>query len=78
MTPTIPIEKATDSLTDFIAKLSPGEEVVLTRAGEPIAVIRAAPINTRKPRRLGALKGTILKIAPDFDALPEEFEDYLP
>jgi antitoxin (DNA-binding transcriptional repressor) of toxin-antitoxin stability system len=78
MMPTIPIEKATGPLADFIAKMSPGEEVVLTRAGEPIAVIRASPPRARKPRQLGSMKGSILSISPDFDDIPEGFEDYLP
>ncbi len=31
-----------------------------------------------EPRRLGTLRGTILSIAPDFDDIPEGFEEYLP
>jgi antitoxin (DNA-binding transcriptional repressor) of toxin-antitoxin stability system len=78
MMPTIPIENANGSLADFVEKLSPGEEVVLTKGGEPIAVIRAASPRSAGPRKLGSQQGSILYIAPDFDDIPEGFEDYLP
>jgi hypothetical protein len=41
-------------------------------------MVRAMPLASREPPRFGTLKGTILSIAPDFDAIPEGFEDYLP
>jgi antitoxin (DNA-binding transcriptional repressor) of toxin-antitoxin stability system len=49
-----------------------GEEIIIARAGRPVA--RLAPlVNPGRPRRLGLLKGRRIKIARDFDApLPEE------
>lgn len=73
----IPLEQAEGHLTELIDKLSPGEEIVLTRAGQSVATIRAAP-PPPTPRQFGTLKGTILYIAPDFDDIPEGFEEYLP
>ena len=58
-------------------QLPPGGEVVITRDEKPVATLRAAPPPREAPR-FGTLKGTILYIAPDFDAIPEGFEDYLP
>jgi antitoxin (DNA-binding transcriptional repressor) of toxin-antitoxin stability system len=52
--------------------------VVLTRDDKPVATLRTTPPSEPTPRKLGTLKGTILHIAPDFDAIPEGFEDYLP
>jgi antitoxin (DNA-binding transcriptional repressor) of toxin-antitoxin stability system len=73
----MPIEQVDGHLAEVIEKLSPGEEIVLTRDQKPVATIRAtAPL--REPPRFGTLKGSILYIAPDFDAIPEGFEDYLP
>ena len=43
---------------------------MLTRDDQPVATIRAMP---QSP----ALPGSILYIAPDFDAIPEGFEDYV-
>ena len=75
---TLPLEQAEGHLTELIEKLSPSEEIVLTRDGKPVATLRAAPSTPREPPRFGTLKGSILYIAPDFDAIPEGFEDYLP
>jgi antitoxin (DNA-binding transcriptional repressor) of toxin-antitoxin stability system len=75
---TITVEEAQGHLAEIIEKLTPGEEIVLTRDDKPVATIRAAPRITREPPRFGTLKGTILYIAPDFDDIPEGFEDYLP
>ena len=74
---TITVQEAQCRLAEIIERLTPVEEVVLTRGGRPVATIRATT-TTRKPPRLGTLKGTVLYIAPDFDAIPEGFEDYLP
>jgi antitoxin (DNA-binding transcriptional repressor) of toxin-antitoxin stability system len=74
----IPVEQAEGRLADLIDKLPPGEEIELTRDGKPVATVRAAPPAFREPPRLGTLKGTILYLAPDFDNIPEGFEDYVP
>jgi len=76
---TVTLQDAQSRLAEIIEKLSPGEEVVLTRDDKPVATIRAtAPPPAATPRQLGTLKGTILYIAPDFDDIPEGFEEYLP
>ena len=74
---TITLEAAQSHLAEIIDKLTPGEEVVLTRDDKPVATIRATPPTPREPPRFGTLKGSILYIAPDIDAIPEGFEDYL-
>jgi len=74
---TIAIQQAKEQLSEIIDNLSPGEEVILTRDNMPVATIRATP-SSREPPRFGTLRGSILHIAPDFDAIPEGFEDYLP
>jgi len=75
---TMPLAQADGHLAELIEKLPPGAEIVLTRDDQPVATLRAAPSPPRKPRQFGTLRGTILHIAPDFDAIPEGFEDYLP
>lgn len=74
----ITVEQAQGRLAEIIAALPLGDELVLTQADRPVAVIRAIVPDPPKTRRFGALKGSILSIAPDFDAIPEGFEDYLP
>lgn len=73
---TLPVEQAEGHLGEIIDKLAPGEEIVLTRDNQPVATIKATP--PRQAPRFGTMKGTITYIAPDFDAIPEGFEDYLP
>jgi antitoxin (DNA-binding transcriptional repressor) of toxin-antitoxin stability system len=73
---TVTLEEAQSRLAEILDKLAPGEEVIVTRDDRPVATIRATP-PPRKPRQLGTLKGTVLYMAPDFDAIPEGFEEYV-
>jgi antitoxin (DNA-binding transcriptional repressor) of toxin-antitoxin stability system len=75
---TVTLEEAQSHLAEIIEKLSPGDEIVLTRDDKPVATIKATPPPPREAPRFGTMKGTILYIAPDFDDVPEGFEDYLP
>ena len=74
---TMPFELAEGRLAEIIERLHPGEEVVLTRDEKPFATIRSASQSFKSPR-FGTLKGSIVYIAPDFDAIPDGFEDYVP
>ena len=75
---TISVNEAQTKLKELIDKLAPGEEVILTDNQQPVATLRAtAPASARKPRQLGTLKGSVLYMAPNFDALPEGFEEYV-
>jgi prevent-host-death family protein len=56
----------------FLRRARSGEVIVLTSHNREVAEIRpATPWSETKRRRPGALKGRI-KIAPDFDTLPDE------
>jgi prevent-host-death family protein len=60
-------------LSELVELVNRGEEVVIPRAGKPVA--RLVPIAApRKHRQAGIGKGQIW-IAPDFDAPLPEFED---
>ncbi len=75
---TITIQEAQSRLAEIIDQLRPGEEVVILRDDKPAATIRATPpAAPRKPRQLGTLRGSVLYMAPDFDAIPEGFEEYV-
>ncbi len=64
------IHEAKTRLSQLLAQLDDGEEIVIARAGKPIA--RLVPLGERPTRRHpGSGKGKVA-IAPDFDApLPE-------
>lgn len=73
---TITVAEAQNRLAELIATLKPGEDVVLTSNELPVArLVASEPLE--KPRRLGTLKGTVLYMAPDFDAPLEDFKEYM-
>jgi prevent-host-death family protein len=71
---TFSIEEAQAKLPDLIHRLHSGEEVVITENNQPVARLVPAPSESlQPPRRPGMLKGSVLYMAPDFDAPLEEF-----
>jgi antitoxin (DNA-binding transcriptional repressor) of toxin-antitoxin stability system len=73
---TITLEEAQRHLTEIIDKLTPGEEVVLTRGDKPVARLVAVP--GEKPRPVpGRGKGMLTVISEDDDHL-KDFAEYMP
>ena len=67
---TLNIHAAKTHLSRLIEEVAEGEEVVIAKAGRPVA--RLVPIEKNARRKLGVLKGR-LQIPGDFDApLPDE------
>jgi antitoxin (DNA-binding transcriptional repressor) of toxin-antitoxin stability system len=75
--PTVSLQEAQSRLPDLIHSLTPGDEVVITENGQPLARLTLAAPAERKPRQLGTLKGTVVSMAPDFDAPLDDFKDYM-
>lgn len=71
------MHEAKTNLSKLVKQVEAGEEVIVSRAGEPVAKIVAYSALPKEPRKPGSMKGKIW-IAPDFDEIPEEFEEYLP
>ena len=64
------ISEAKTQLSALIERVTKGEEVVIGKAGKPVA--KLVPYERRDDtRHPGALRGKI-KIAPDFDKLPAD------
>jgi antitoxin (DNA-binding transcriptional repressor) of toxin-antitoxin stability system len=74
---TVSIQEAQASLADLIHCLHPGEEVVITENNQPVARLIGNNAPAKPFRKLGTLKGTVLFIAPDFDAPLEDFKEYM-
>ena len=74
---TVSIQEAQAKLSELIHDLTPGKEVVITENDEPVARL-VPPVSPprRQPRRPGTLRGTVLYMAPDFDAPLEDFKEY--
>jgi prevent-host-death family protein len=68
---TVNIHEAKTQLSKLVERVRAGEEIILAKAGEPVArIVPYVPV--RSPRKPGALKGKI-RIGKDFDApLPDE------
>ncbi|MBT9171805.1 MAG: hypothetical protein DDT21_00178 [Syntrophomonadaceae bacterium] len=73
------IHQAKTNLSALLKKVSEGQDVVIARAGKPVA--RLVPYTDRPSKRVpGSARGIII-ISPDFnDSLPadllREFENY--
>jgi antitoxin (DNA-binding transcriptional repressor) of toxin-antitoxin stability system len=74
---TVTLEDAQAHLAELIAQLGPGEEVIITRDDKPVARLVGQPPPAAGPRPSGTLKGTVLYMAPDFDAPLEDFKEYM-
>lgn len=70
---TVNIHRAKTQLSKLIERVCEGEEIVIARGGKPVA--RLVPLERRRPRELGSMKGRI-RIGKDFNApLPDELLD---
>jgi prevent-host-death family protein len=67
------VHEAKTHLSRLLEQVESGEEVIIARAGRPVA--RLVPYaETVAPRRPGALRGKI-EIADDFDETPDWLAD---
>lgn len=63
--------EAKTRLSELLRKVEAGEEVIIGRAGRPVA--RLTPYERAlEPRRPGAWRGRV-HMSDDFDQLPEEY-----
>lgn len=70
------VEEAQARLKELIGRLGPGEEVVLTENEQPVARLVGERV-VRAPRPAPGLgKGSVVYMAPDFDAPLAEFDEY--
>ena len=67
----IDIHDATANFSELIERVERGEEIVIARAGNPVALLAPVRPSIKAPRKLGAWKGR-LEIAPDFDEFTDE------
>ena len=79
MPTTIAVEDITLTLPQLLDRLTPGEEIILTRNQQPVAKLVAEqpkPLNPPRPGP-GLGKGMITFVAPDFDAPLEDMKEYM-
>ena len=72
------IEEAQVKLRDLVHGLAPGDEVIIIENNQPVArLVPAESQSHNPPRQLGTMKGTVLYMAPDFDAPLDDFKEYM-
>ncbi|MDQ1451579.1 MAG: hypothetical protein QOK38_1445 [Acidobacteriaceae bacterium] len=78
MANTINIYEAKTHLSALVEKAAQGEEIVIAKAGKPMAKLVPLEPKASAPRKFGQNALQITYIAPDFDApLPEDIiEDF--
>lgn len=64
------MHEAKTTLSKLLRRVAAGEEITITRGGEPVA--RLVPIRSRRSRTLGQDRG-VFEVPADFDRpLPDE------
>lgn len=72
MSRTLPFEAAKENLRELVEGMVPGEEIVLTSHGAPLAIVTRPP-RTSWPRQPGSAKDMRHWMVPDFNAPLEDF-----
>jgi prevent-host-death family protein len=70
--PAFNVQEAKRHFSKLLERVMIGEEVVITKAGKPVARILPFTTNETSPRKPGMDKGKVI-IQPDFDAPLQEF-----
>ena len=73
---TITIEEAQAKLPQLIEDLNPGEEVVITKGGQPCAQVKKTE-RTSWPCKAGSYRKAEFWMASDFDASLDDFKEYM-
>jgi antitoxin (DNA-binding transcriptional repressor) of toxin-antitoxin stability system len=73
---TLNLDEAQTHLREIVASLQPGEEVVLTDNGQPLAKLVKTE-RTSWPCKAGSYKKPGFWMAPDFNAPLDEFKEYM-
>lgn len=68
------VHQAKTQLSKLLRRVEAGEDIIIGRAGEPIARLTRFTPGDAPPRPLGTWRGHV-EIADDFDTLPDEAVD---
>jgi prevent-host-death family protein len=72
---TVNVHAAKTHFSALLDRVAAGEEIVIAKAGKPVARLTGLTTDQRRKRKLGALAGR-MTIPPDFDApLPDAVLD---
>lgn len=69
----VTVQEAKTQLSRLLRRVEAGEEVVIRRGHEPVAMLVRVPARPGKREIWGGLQGSI---AADFDEVPNDFDRY--
>ena len=72
----VTLEQAQAKLPQIIEQMNPGDEVVITKDGQPCAQVKKTE-RTTWPCKAGSYRKAQFWMAPDFDAPLDEFKEYM-
>jgi antitoxin (DNA-binding transcriptional repressor) of toxin-antitoxin stability system len=72
----ITIEEAQSKLSQLLEEMLPGQEVVITKEGQPWAQVKKSE-RTTWPCKAGAYRKPEFWMAADFDAPLEDFKEHM-
>ena len=75
MQTTMEVENLRLTIPELLDRLTPGDEVILTRNRQPVAKLVTEQAKPPRPAP-GLGKGSLIYMAPDFDAPLEEFQEF--
>ena len=70
------IAEAKAHLSELIDRAAVGEDIVIAKDHRPVAKLTSLDRHAAR-RKPGSAKGQVW-IAPDFDTVPDDFEEHLP
>ena len=77
MSATVTLKEAQSHLRELVAKLSPGEEVIITDNEQLVAKLTGHHAPAYQPRQPGSAKGKLTILADDEEHLGD-FKEYMP
>lgn len=72
----VTLEEAQKKLPELLTRLQPGEELIISDHGQPLAHVKKVE-RTSWPCKAGSYKKADFWMAPDFDAPLDEFKEYM-
>lgn len=66
----VTVQEAKTQLSRLLRRVEAGEEVLIRRGREPVAMLVRAPVRAGPRRLWGSLAGSL---GPDFDEIPADF-----
>ena len=76
MSTTVTMEEAQAHLPELVARLTSGEELIITQNQMPVAKLVREHLTGRRPRKPGNCKGLVTIVSDDDEHL-KDFEEYM-